>query len=381
MKTHKTAAVLLGSAFFLLATGLFAQGTVTTPPPGGNQKASVSQWIGLVEVNITYNSPDVTSPTGEDRSGKIWGELVPYGMADLGFGNGKPSPWRVGANENTIFRVSHDVLVEGKPLPAGTYGLHMVPGEEEWTIIFSKNSTSWGSYFYEESEDALRVTVKPEENPFREWMTFEFVDRQPSFTVASLQWEKLAVPFRIEAPNLTELYVNNMRDELRSTRGFTWQGFQSAAQYCLNNEVNLEEALTWADRAVSQPFIGQANFNTLSTKAQILDKLGRGDEALATMTEALDLPGTTAVQIHAYGRQLVAAGQKQDALAVFQKNAERFPNTWPVNVGLARGYSAVGEYKKALGFAKKALDNAPDDTNRQSLEGAIKKLALGEDIN
>jgi tetratricopeptide (TPR) repeat protein len=335
----------------------------------------------MVEINITYNSPDVTSPTGDDRTGKIWGQLVPYGLTNLGFGNGNPGPWRVGANENSTFRVSHDVLVEGQPLAAGTYGLHMIAGEEEWTVVFSNNSTSWGSFFYEESEDALRVTVKPESHAFREWLTFEFLDRQPTQTVASLQWENLAVPFKIAVPNRTELYLEDMRNELRSTKGFGWQGYQSAAQFCLQKQVNLEEALEWAEKSISAPFTGQANFTTLSTKAQILDLLDRRADAQVAMTQAMELPGTTVIQIHMYGRQLVGAGKNEEALATFQKNAERFPDTWPVNVGLARGYSAVGNYKKALLHAKKALENAPDDLNRQNLEGAIKKLAAGEAIN
>jgi len=152
---------------------------VTLPPDGGNQKASVSQWIGLVEVNITYNAPKVTAPDGTDRSGKIWGQLVPYGMADLGFGTcGKECPWRAGANENTVFRVSHPVKIEGQPLPAGAYGLHMIPGPEEWTVIFSKNSTSWGSFFYTAAEDALRVKVKPVKCEYNHWLTYEFTERR-----------------------------------------------------------------------------------------------------------------------------------------------------------------------------------------------------------
>ena len=120
---------------------------VTLPPNGDNQRAEVVQHIGLVRASIEYSSPDVHGPAGEDRRGKIWGALVPWGVHDLGFNNAK-GPWRAGANENTVFAVSHDVKIEGQPLRAGRYGLHMLAGEAEWTIIFSKNSTSWGSFTY-----------------------------------------------------------------------------------------------------------------------------------------------------------------------------------------------------------------------------------------
>jgi len=134
----------------LCFTLLQAQPPLTLPPSGNNQKASVTQFIGPVKITIDYSSPAVHSPGGEDRRGKIWGKLVPYGVAPLGV-SPKPSPWRAGANENTTFSISENVAIEGKPLPAGTYGLHMIPGPEEWTVIFNKNHEAWGSFFYDDS--------------------------------------------------------------------------------------------------------------------------------------------------------------------------------------------------------------------------------------
>ena len=156
-------AALAAAAWLSLAPASAQVPGVTLPPDGDNQFASVTQGIGPVRVTVRYNSPDVHSPTGEDRRGKIWGTPVAhYGMADLGFGTcGDQCPWRGGANENTVFTVSHDVKVQGQTLPAGSYGLHFLAGPEEWTVIFSKSSTSWGSYFYDAKEDALRVTAKP----------------------------------------------------------------------------------------------------------------------------------------------------------------------------------------------------------------------------
>jgi hypothetical protein len=204
-------ASLVALAVLCAAAPAFAQAGLTMPASGGNQKSSVTQWIGPVKVNVTYNSPDVTAPDGTDRTGHIWGELVPYGMANLGFGScGDQCPWRAGANENTVFTVSHDVMIQGEPLAAGSYGLHMIPGEETWTVIFSNNTSSWGSFFYGASEDALRVETTPEEHAYTHWLTYEFTDRQPDRATVALQWENLQVPWTVEVANAADLYIEAM---------------------------------------------------------------------------------------------------------------------------------------------------------------------------
>ena len=375
-----TRTMLLASAT-LVASSVATYGqSITLPPDADNERSEVAQQIGMVRAAVEYHSPDVHGPNGEDRRGKIWGGLVPWGIHDLGF-NGRKGPWRAGANENTVFSVSHPVLIEGKPLSAGRYGLHMLAGEGEWTIIFSKNSSSWGSFSYDQAEDALRVTVKPEKAPYREWLTYDFTDRRPDRATVALLWEELRVPFTITVPDPAGLYIDNMRLELRNAAGFRWQSWQAAAQYCLQQNRNLPEALTWAETAITLPGIGQTNFSTLSTKAQILAKMSRTEEAAAVMAKALDLPGTTVFEIHQYGRQLLAQGKPQEALAVFEKNAKRFGDTWPVHVGLARGYSATGDYKTALKHAELALPQAPDDINRKSLTDAVARLKQGQDMN
>jgi hypothetical protein len=365
----------------MVSAGLAYSQSVTLPPSGNNQRAAVTQHIGLVTVTVDYSSPHTVSPTGEDRRGKIWGKLVPYGMYDLGF-NGRTGPWRAGANENTVFTVSHPVKIQGQALPAGRYGLHMIAGEKEWTIIFSKNSTSWGSFSYDPSEDALRVQATPAQAPFREWLSYEVVERRPDRATMALEWDELRVPFTIEVADPVGLYEANMRNELRDQAGFTWQGWNAAANYLLQQNRDLDLALKWAEMAVSSSNgIGQANFVTLSTRAQILDKLSRADEAKAVMAAALDLPGTTALEIHQVGRQLLAQGKKAEAMAVFQKNQKRFGDAWPIHVGLARAYSAMGDYKTALEHAQKALSQAPDDLNKNNLAGAVEKLKQGKDMN
>jgi tetratricopeptide (TPR) repeat protein len=372
---------MLFTSAALLATSVASFGqSITLPPDGDNQRAEVAQQIGIVRAAIEYRSPDVHGPNGEDRRGKIWGGLVPWGVHDLGFNNRK-GPWRAGANENTVFSVSHAVMIDGQPLPAGRYGLHMLAGEREWTVIFSKNSSSWGSFSYDQAEDALRVTVKPEKAPYREWLTYDFTDRKPDRATVALVWEEIRVPFTITVPDIATLYIDNMRLELRNAAGFRWQSWQAAAQYCLQQNKNLPEALTWAETAIALPGIGQANFSTLSTKAQILEKLSRTSDAAAAMAAALDSPTASVFEIHQYGRQLLTQGKPKEALAVFERNAKRFGDTWPVHVGLARGFSAAGDYKEALKHAELALTQAPDDLNRRSIADAVARLKQGQDMN
>jgi tetratricopeptide (TPR) repeat protein len=354
---------------------------LTLPPSGGNQKAVVVQYIGPVRVSIQYSSPKVHGPDGKDRRGQIWGKLVPYGLTDLGFGNGKPDPWRAGANENTVFEISNDVTIEGKTLPAGRYGLHMIAGPEEWTLVLSKNSSAWGSFFYDDALDALRVTVKPKKHEYREWLTYEFSERRPDEATAELQWEDLAVPWTIKVPNVNDIYLSKLRQELTTVPGFSYQGYDAAAQFTVQSGAGLEDGLRWAEAAVSMPFIGQENFSTLSTKAQVLAKMGRNEEAGKLMQAALKLPGTTSIEIHQYGRQLLAEKKPAEALAVFQMNAQRNGDAWPVHVGLARGYAATGETKKALEHAKIAVSQAPDALNKKSLEAMVKDLSEGKAIS
>jgi Protein of unknown function (DUF2911)/Tetratricopeptide repeat len=363
----------------LFAGALFAQYPgLTLPPSGNNQKAAVTQFIGPVKVAIEYSSPAVHGPDGKDRRGQIWGKLVPYGMSNLGFGNGKPDPWRAGANENTVFQVSDDVTIEGKPLVAGRYGLHMIPGEEEWTIVFSKNSGAWGSFFYDQDEDALRVNVKPHKHEYREWLTYEFPARRPTEATAELQWEELAVPWTIKVENADEIYMTRLRHELTSVPGFSYLGYVTAAQYTLQANKHLDQGLKWSEAAVSMPFIGQANFNTLSVKAQILAKMGQEAEAKKMMDTALKLPGTTVLEIHQYGRQLLTLKKTDEAVRVFKYNAERNGDVWPVHVGLARAYIATGDLKQALEHAQKALAQAPDALNKTNLEAMVKALSQGQ---
>ena len=368
--------------FGISARARGAQG-LTFPPNGDNPQASVMQALGPVSVKIDYSSPHVVRGPN-DRRGKIWGELVPYGLADLG-GNGfKSCRWRGGANENTLFTVSHDVKVQGQALAAGTYGLHFIPGKDEWTVIFSKDTSSWGSYWYDAKNDALRVSTKAAKGEYHEWLSYEFTEREPAKVTAALKWEELQVPFAISVDNVAQLWVDGLRRDLHQWSGFTAQNWSQAAAYCAQNKVNLPEALTWAEFAVNgSPGYapGEESFATLSTLSRLQSMNGKEQESAKTFEKAINHPTATPLQIHFAARQLLTDGKKAEALKVFQMNAKRYPNQWPVHMGLMRGYAAVGDFKKAIEEGKLALPQAPNPPNKNAIEAMLKQLEAGKDIN
>jgi tetratricopeptide (TPR) repeat protein len=287
-------------------------------------------------------------------------------------------PWRAGANENTIITFSHDVEIEGQALAAGTYALFMAPGEEEWTVIFNQNSEAWGSFFYDPSLDALKVQVKPEKTDyFREWLTFEFDDRQLDNARAVLHWEHLRVPFRISVPDMPELYHDTMAMELTGAAGFNFQNWIQASQWAAGQDAYHEDAVRWADAAIT----ANTSFQTISNKAQVLNQIGRSEEAMATFDQAIEHPTATVVGIHMAARGLQAQGQMETANVIFRKNYEINPGQWPVDFGMARVYSQEGNFEKALEHALISKGRAPEGPQMQNLEAQIARLEQDENIN
>ena len=367
MKKLKIAAFAL-----LMAPASFGQ--LTTAPNGGNKKALVGERIGITDVLIEYSRPGV-----KGREGKIWGGLVHAGFVDQGFGTSKAAPWRAGANENTTIEFSTPVKVEGKTLAEGKYGLFIAYDATAPTVIFSKNATSWGSFFYNPSEDVLRVQVKASKNDSPvEWLKYEFMNQTNNSADIALLWENMMISFKVEVDYIP-LQLESFRKELRTDKGFRWNAWNQAANFALQNNTNLEEALVWANKSVSEPFIGEKNFITLTTKAQILSKLNRQAEADSAMREAMPLANMN--QLHNYGRQLVSLKKNTEAFEAFKKNYDKHPNQFTTNVGMMRGYSAMGNYKKALEFAQKAQPQAPDKLNKDNLEKMIALLKEGKDVN
>jgi hypothetical protein len=323
--------------------------------PTLSQRAVVTQRIGLTDITIVYHEPFVGGR-------EIWGKTIPYGKV-----------WRAGANENTAIAFADDVSVEGKPLPAGTYGLHMIPNADYWTIIFSKNSTSWGSFSYDEKEDALRVNVKPQPAEFREALTYTFDDIKPESAAATLRWEKLAVPFHISV-DVKAITERSIRNQLRNTGGFSWAGYDEAATWCLDGNCSLEQALKWEDTSIQN----EERFENLLTKSQILAALGKKQESDATQAKAMEK--ATGLQLHVYGRGLQIQKKQDEGFAVFKVNIQKRPNEWYTNGELARMASAKGDFLTAVKEMKLALASAPDQAKTQ-IQGLIARLEKNQDIN
>jgi tetratricopeptide (TPR) repeat protein len=368
----RQSAVFALAASLLVAPAAFAK-DITLPPSGDNQFCSVTQGIGLVRVTVEYSSPNVHAPDGKDRVGHIWGELVPYGLYDLGYNDCKQCPWRGNANENTVFTVSHPVKIEGQPLPAGSYGLFFIAGKDEWTVIFSKNHTSWGAFWYDPAEDQLRVTVKPEACEYHEWLNYDFLDRETDHATLALVWERLRVPIHITVDDMPGLYVENLKQEFRNAQAFKWQNFREAAIYCLTAKAHLDQGLIWADRAVNDPANGVPNLQTVSVLAELQTANGRTEEGAKTMERALAMPDATPIDLHQLARFQQMQGNDALAKRIYFANAKRFPNQWPVNVGLARAYALSGDNKQAIAYMKKAIAQAPDDGTRKNLENVIQQ--------
>jgi tetratricopeptide (TPR) repeat protein len=244
-------------------------------------------------------------------------------------------------------------------------------------LIFSKVNNSWGSFYYDSTQDALRVKVKNEKLDHSvEWLRYDFNDQTTNAATVAMSWEKRRIPFRVEA-DVQNLQVASFRSELRTTRPY--YDFIQAANYCVVNNIELEQALAWMDRAIYFRVMGVKNFQTLSTKAAVLSRMNRMEEAGKIMEEAL--PFGTVSEVHQYGRTLLSLGKAAEGLKVFQMNYEKFPNVFTTNVGLGRGYSATGEFKRAIEYLKMALPQAPNEFNKNSVAAMITKLEQGKDAN
>jgi tetratricopeptide (TPR) repeat protein len=371
----KTKWMILGWMMFMnLPLQMIAQiQPLTTEPDGGNKRAWVAEQIGIVIVQISYSRPGV-----KGREGAIWGTPVAhYGLIDLGHGTSNAAPWRAGANENTTIEFSHQVMIEGQKLPAGKYGFSIINGEEESTLVFSNNSDSWGSFYYDPQADALRVTVQNkalEESV--EWLRYDFTDQTENSAVIALSWEKRMIPFKVEA-DTQKLQIAAFVEDFKTTR--PPDDYIQAANYCLLHNIALDTALAWMDRAIYFRVMGQKTFRTLGTKSAILLKLGRTQEAEELMKEAVPLG--TAMDVHFYARTLLTAGQKKEAFDVFKSNYEKFPDEFVTNVGMGRAHSAMKEFKKAGTYLQQALPKAPDNLNKTSVERMIQDLSQNRDIN
>ncbi len=256
-------AALLSALILAMAAGAIAQ--VATPR--ASQKQTITQAVGDATVSIVYHRPNVNAR-------KVWGGLVPYDKV-----------WRSGANEATIFEVSRDVTIDGKPLPAGKYSLHTIPGQSEWIVIFNKKPDQWGSFTYDEKLDALRVTVKPVPFPFRESLAYDFETITPTTSRVVLHWDKLGVPFTVDVGDLHGRVMTQLREAITTRKPEDARPLNQAANYVVTFKVkdSYPDALGWVDASIGM----KETFGNLGLRARLLNEQGKTAEAIVIAEKAL----------------------------------------------------------------------------------------------
>ena len=350
--------IVRASLFCLLLSVIAEFGAAqsfTLDLPRQSQHAVIEQRIGITDITINYHRPLVAGR-------KIWGGLVPYGDV-----------WRSGANENTTITFTDPVTIEGKALDRGTYGLHMIPGADTWVLIFSKNSTSWGSFTYDKAEDALRVDVKPRAAEMHEALTYDFDEVKPDSTVVVMEWEKIAVPFKVGV-DVHDIVQASLKTQLRGLTQYTWISWDDAANYLLAEKVDLPDALTYSNKSIEN----EDRYDNELTKSKVLTAMGRKDDAAVAEKRALEL--ATPLELHIYARGLQGEKRSDEAFAIFRENAQKHPDMWFVHSGLARIYCSQGKYDDAAKEMKVALASAPEN-QKVYVQGLVKKLESRQDIN
>lgn len=249
----KFSLVLLLLSFFTFES--FAQ-QLSIPRP--SPKSTVSQFVGVTEVTINYNSPGV-------KGRKIWGDLVPLNKI-----------WRTGANELTTITFSDPVTINRTNLEAGTYGIVTIPNENEWTLILTKDAKVWSSFSYKEGNDAVRFNIKPEKTEFTERLTFTFENGTDNEVDVVMRWDYVKISFKVWT-NSNELTIAKAKQNL------SWSPFMQIAQYCLQTNTNLDDAVNWINISTML----NENYWNLRIKAQILDKKGNRTEAATTLEKAI----------------------------------------------------------------------------------------------
>jgi len=345
--------IIVTSALAVLALGASVRADLTLPDV--SQAAVIKQRVGLTDITVTYHRPLVNGR-------KIWGGLVPLGEV-----------WRAGANENTVIDFSDAVTVEGQPLPKGTYGLHMIPTADTWTVIFSKMSIAWGSYTYDQKEDALRVTVKPRTSEMEEALKYEFEDLKADSVTLTLKWEKIAVPVKIAVS--AETIVANLRGQMRGIAQYQWQPPMQAAEFCLTHKTNLDEALKWVNLSIQN----EERFENLTTKADLLKAMNKPDDAKKTWDQAL--AKTTPQQLYSYARRLQSEKRDAEGMDILKDVLKRYPETSFGLLASARIKSAAGDFAGAAEDAKKAQAVAVSDQQKNAIKALIDRLNAKQDIN
>lgn len=321
---------------------------VTLPQP--SPAATVTQTVGITEISVEYNRPSVNGRT-------IWGGLVPYDAV-----------WRAGANENTTITFSHPVEVGGQPLAAGTYGLHVFPHQNgPWEVAFSDAASAWGSFSYDESEDATRIEVAPEAAPHREQLAYSFDEVAKNDATLALHWETVRLPIPI-AVDTDAAVLANLGEELRGISQFFWQPWTQAANYVLANQLDAEQGLAWVESSIGV----EENVTNLSLKSRLLRAAGRDGEANEVLARAEGLAASE-VEVNNLGYGYLQGGDVAKAIEIFERNTREHPESWNVWDSLAEAQAAAGRTDEAVANYAKAREMAPE-VQHARIDAALEQL-------
>jgi hypothetical protein len=357
LQVNKTPYPMKAQSPFLLALLLYlplhearAQFTLLNLPRV-SQAATVTQRIGITDITVNYSRPSVNGRV-------IWGNLVPYDQV-----------WRAGANENTTFTTTSAIQVEGHDLPAGSYGIHMIPSKGAWTVIFSKDHTAWGSFFYTEGMDQLRVQVTPHAAPSSEQLTYTFNDVTASSATLSLRWADLEVPIHLSV-DVHGVVLAGLDDQLHGLTAFGWEAWYEAALYCDQEGIAPEKAMRWVDMSIARG----PNLENQALKVKMLEEQGKLAEAKALRATMLD--GASNPQLNTYGYRLLNQGKTAEAVKVFEMNAKLHPDDPNVHDSLGEGYLKAGQKAEAIKSFKKSLGMAPPAGVRANSIKCLKELGV-----
>jgi tetratricopeptide (TPR) repeat protein len=326
-----------------------SQGPPILTVPKESPRATASQTVGLTEISLTYDRPAV-------KGRKIWGGLVPY-----------DSVWRAGANQNTVLASNSAFTIGGTRLPAGRYGLHVIPNPTAWTIIVSRQADAWGSFSYDAKEDVARFSATPRTADFIERLQYTFEDPTDSSVNLTLHWEKLAVQYPIIVAT-RQVVLDSLRQQLRGLPRFFGASWGEAARWALTHNTGLDLAEAWADTAVRLA----PTFGHMQLKAALMER--RGDAAGADALRQKALAVANEAEVNIYGYQLLGQGKTDQAIEIFRKNVRDYPRSWNTYDSLGEALGKKGDKKQALANYQKALDMVTDEQQKTRIRGAMAAL-------
>ena len=349
------------SLLLLLSAPVVLRSQGVTTPRTPSPAAIVTQTIGISTVTVNYSRPSV-------KNREIWGALVLYGWNVQGFGAGNSAPWRAGANENTVISFSHDAMVEGIKVPAGSYGLFFtINNDNTGEVILSKDYRSWGSFFYDKNNDQLKANIKLHEIPQTELLTYEFTNTSKNGAELDLNWEKKQFPVKIEFA-VDDIVMANAAAELNGQLGFSWLGPLSAANYSLANKVDLDKGLAWANQAALQ----NPSFTTMRVKSAILKQKGDSAQATTIMNQGLAIANEN--ELNQYGYQLLNQQRLDEGIAILSMATQRYPKSANAWDSLGEAYALKGDKKNAIIQFKKSLSLSPTAGTKANSEKYLKQL-------